>query len=346
LNGVTSWAFIGAGRHARLWLAPGLLAAPGARAIGVWSRDSRHAAEFASTYEVEQTYDTLESALADPRVDACLISTPNSLHAAHTLAALDAGKHVLVEKPMATTVADAVAMVHAARAARRQLGVGFHLRHNAVIREGRARIADGAIGDVQYLSAQFSLASSTPPRLQIAHAAWKRDADQMGGASALMGLGVHVVDLVRFLSGQEVSALSAFAAGLSAESPLENFAQVQFQLERGAHAHLVYGGTFPLSRNDAVVYASGGRLVLRDVIDVVSRGEIELALPDGQVERPRPEMVDHYQAEIEAFGVAARGEVPFEASGVDGLRSVEIASAIIESQRAGGALVRIERAGE
>ncbi|HET6319218.1 MAG TPA: Gfo/Idh/MocA family oxidoreductase [Chloroflexota bacterium] len=339
------WAFLGAGRHARLWLAPALQGASGARAVGVWSRDPNHGAEFAATYGVERVFASLEDALADPDVETCLISTPNALHAAHALAALRAGKHVLVEKPMATSPADALALVQAARTAQRQLGVGFHLRHNVVVRAGREHIARGAIGQVQYVSAQFNLVSSPPPRMNIPHAEWKRDPAQMGGAGALMGLGVHVIDLVRFLSGQEVTAVSASATGITPNSPLESFAQVQLQLEGGAHAHIVYGGAFPLSRNDAVIYGSAGRLTLEDVIDVASGGLVELALPGVPAERLQPVVPDHYQAEIEAFQRAVRGQPPFEASGLDGLRNVEIASAIVESQRGGGTLVPVERSG-
>jgi 1,5-anhydro-D-fructose reductase (1,5-anhydro-D-mannitol-forming) len=342
------WAFLGAGRHARLWLAPALVRANGARPMGVWSRDPRHATEFATAFGVERTYPNIEDALTDPDVEAVLVSTPNSLHAAHALAALQADKHVLVEKPMATSIGDAVAMVQAARAQNRLLGVGFHLRHNRVIERGRRRIAEGAIGDVQYASAQFNLVSSPPARLNIAHAAWKRDAAQMGGAGALMGLGVHLVDLVRYLFGQEVVAVSAAAIGMTADSPLESFAQVHIELDGGARTHLVYGGSFPLSRNDVVVYGSAGRLTLEGAIDVASAGALHLAVPDGtppgeRVEVWRPAVPDHYQAEIEAFSRAIREGCSFEADGLDGLRAVEVASAIVASQRDGWRRVTVSR---
>jgi predicted dehydrogenase len=188
--------------------------------------------------------------------------------------------------------------------------------------------------------------SSPPPRLSIAHAAWKRDAEQMGGAGALMGLGVHVIDLVRYLTGREVAGVSASAAGMTADSPLESFAQVQLQLEGGAQAHLVYGGSFPLSRNDAIVYGSAGRLTLEATIDVASGGALEVAVSDAtppgvKIDRWQPVVADHYRAEIEAFQRGIHGGGAFEADGVDGLRAVEVATAIVESQRGGGTPVKI-----
>jgi 1,5-anhydro-D-fructose reductase (1,5-anhydro-D-mannitol-forming) len=312
--------------------------AANARAVSVWSRDPKHAAEFARTYGVERSHDSLTAALADPDVEAVLISTPNSLHAEHGLEALRAGKHVLVEKPMATSVDDAVALVRAAREAERRLGVGFHLRHNKLVQAAREHIAAGSLGAVQYVTAQFNLVSSPPPRLNIPHTPWKRDPVQIGGAAALMGLGVHVIDLVRCLTGQEVGAVSALASGITPESPLESFAQVLLDFGDG-QAHLVYGGAFPLSRNDAVVYASRGRITLEGAIDVATGGALEIARPDRiggtRLESWQPSLPEHYQAEIEAFGQAIRSGSEFHADGMDGLRAVEIASAVIDSQRTG-----------
>jgi 1,5-anhydro-D-fructose reductase (1,5-anhydro-D-mannitol-forming) len=332
------WAFVGAGRHAHLWLGPALAGAKNAAAVGVWSRDPAHAADFAAEFGIARTYTALQQLLADPDIEAVVVSTPNSLHASHALAALQAGKHVLVEKPMATCIEDAQALVRAARETDRRLGVGFHLRHNVLVQAAQQRVARGAIGILQYVSAQFNLVSSPPPRVAIPHANWKRDAEQMGGAGALMGLGVHLIDLVRYLVGQEVIGVSAVATWATAESPLESFAQVLLEFPE-AQTHLVYGGSFPLSRNDVVLYGSSGRLTLDGVVDVLSGGALEVALPDGaggqRLERWAPAVPDHYRAEIEAFGEALRSDAPFAADGVDGLRAVEVASAVIAAQRSG-----------
>ncbi len=333
------WAFIGAGRHARLWAAPALARADAARPVGVWSRQPEKARAFGVEYDLRRVYPSLAELLTDPEVDAVYISTPNNLHAQQALAALDAGKHVLCEKPMATRAEDAARMVSVARAGGLHLGVGFHLRHNRVVAEARRRLAVGDIGSIHYATAQFNLTSSPPPRLHIAHAPWKRDPEQMGGAGALMGLGVHVVDLLRALVDREVVAVQAHATGASPESPLETFGHVLLEFEGGAQGYISYGGSFELSRNDAVVYADNGRLVAADVVDVASAGSLHLTRREGAVdvrtEIWRPEPVDHYQAQFEAFGRCVRDGTAFRASGVDGLRVVEVTSAILESQHRG-----------
>lgn len=333
------WAFIGAGRHVQLWLAPAMAVATGTELVGVWSRQVQHARTLADRYHIAKAYTSIDDVLADNQVDAVLVATPNSQHAAHSLAALRARKHVLCEKPMATNVEDAVSMVRAAKVSGVQLGVGFHLRHNEIIAEARKCVAAGELGEIAYIAAQFNLASSRPPRLNIPHAPWKRDPDQMGGAGALMGMGVHLVDLVRFLVAQEVATVTALAVGGTREQPLESFAQVLLEFTGGTQGHIVYGGRFPLSRNDVTLYGNQGRLTAEQVVDVVASGVLEVATPDGpassRAKTWRPELADNYQREIEAFNRAVETGQPVSASGLDGLRSVEITTAIIESQRTG-----------
>jgi 1,5-anhydro-D-fructose reductase (1,5-anhydro-D-mannitol-forming) len=333
------WAYLGAGRHPELWVAPALAAAANAQAAGVWSRRKENAAAFAARHGIPRVYGSLDEALADAAVDAVYIATPNNLHAAHAIAAARAGKHILVEKPMATSVADALEMVGAADAAGVRLGVGFHLRHHAVHEEARRRIERGEIGDLVYATAQFNLVSAPPPRVDIPHAAWKRDPTQIGGAAALPGLGVHVLDLLRFLSGQEVVGVSAVAAGRTVEQPLESFGQVMLELDGGLQAHVAYGGRFPLSQNSVTIYGSRGRLIAEDTIDVATRGRLRLSVPEGHTGRRdegwQPELVDHYQRQIEAFGHAVEDAAPFGAGGVDGLRAVELATAVIEEYDSG-----------
>jgi 1,5-anhydro-D-fructose reductase (1,5-anhydro-D-mannitol-forming) len=340
---VVRWAFIGGGRHPRLWVAPAIQRAANAETIGVWSRQPEHAAAFVAEQGGGQAYATLADLLADPAVEAVFIATPNSLHASHALAALQAGKHVLVEKPMATTSAEARAMTAAARAAGRRLGVGFHFRHHQLLAEAQRRIQAGEIGQVAQITAQFNLTSSPPPRLTIAHAAWKRDPDQMGGAGALMGMGVHLIDLVSWLIGQPINAVQALATGLTSEQPLESMAQLLLEFAGGAQGHLLYGGRFPLSRNDVVVYGSGGRLIAEQVLDVATGGSLHMSRPEGATgwrsDGLRLELVDHYQRQIEAFSAAVLGGPAFGASGEDGRYVVAVTEAVIAATRSGRRVV-------
>jgi predicted dehydrogenase len=107
----------------------------------------------------------------------------------------------------------------------------------------------------------------------------------------------------------------------------------------GAQAHVAYGGHFPLSRNDVVLYGSKGRVVAENVVDVATGGALHVTFPVGRTgwrtESSSLALTDHYRREIEEFGRAVEEGATFHADGIDGLRSVEVAAAIIESQRTG-----------
>ncbi len=334
MSDVVRWALLGAGRHPELRIAPAVNAAKNAVLRGVWSQDPARGAAFAERHGAERAYKSLAEALGDRDVDAVFISTPNALHAEHAIAAARAGKHLIVEKPMAVSADEARAIVRAARENGRHLGVGYHMRHHSVLREAARIVAAGEIGDVVYATAAFVLHSFVPST--IPNSPWKSDARMMGGGGSLMGMGVHVMDTLRFLIGREVTKVTALSDGQNAERPLDRLSQICLEFEGGAQAHMMCSGRFPFSRNDAVIYGSRGRVVAYDSVDMnAGHGHLEVTTPNehgGTSTRTvRAAVPDHFVAEVEAFGAAVAGGPQFRADGIDGLRAVEITSAAIAS---------------
>ena len=124
------WAIISTGQHPDNKIAPAIAAAQGSDLVAVFSRDQSRADDFAQRHGAQAAYSDLDDLLGDSRVDAVFIASPNALHAVQSIEAAKAGKHVLSEKPMATTIDDSVAMVQACQRARVKLGVGFNLRQH------------------------------------------------------------------------------------------------------------------------------------------------------------------------------------------------------------------------
>ena len=152
-------ALVGPGRIAEHSLIPGLAKVPEARLWSVMSRDLRRARDFARRHGAaggETAHDRLDTLLADPELDAVIIATPDKLHAEQTLAAAEAGKHVLVEKPMATDVESARAMVRACRDAGVVLAVAYHMRWHRGHRLLHARVGAGEVGAIRQIRAQWS----------------------------------------------------------------------------------------------------------------------------------------------------------------------------------------------
>jgi len=148
---------------------------------------------FAGAFAIPLRTTRWEDLADDPGVDAVVIGTPNVLHAPQTIAMLRAGKHVLVEKPMATTLADANAMIAAARAGGARLMVAHCWRFHPDVRRLRERIDGGELGSIVKTRGYGVHANWGP-------AGWFTD-QALAGGGALMDMGVHAIDTARFLLG-------------------------------------------------------------------------------------------------------------------------------------------------
>lgn len=160
----------------------------------------------AAQYSVPQTFREYADLLAAPDIDAVSVCLPNALHLPVTVAALEAGKHVLVEKPLARTADEGHAMIEAARAHERILMIAFNHRYRSDVQWIKQYIESGAIGRVYYAKAHWMRRAGIP-RL----GSWFVSKEQAGGGP-LVDLGVHVLDMAMYLMGEpHATAVSANA---------------------------------------------------------------------------------------------------------------------------------------
>jgi predicted dehydrogenase len=150
-------------------------------------------AKLAERYGIPRTTTDWRALAGDPDIDAAVIGTPNALHAEQAIAFLEAGRHVLVEKPMARTVAEADAMVAAARGSGARLMVAHCWRFHADVRALRARVAAGELGEV-VKTRGYGVHEAWGPK------GWFVDRELAGGG-ALVDMGVHAIDTARFVLG-------------------------------------------------------------------------------------------------------------------------------------------------
>jgi predicted dehydrogenase len=150
----------------------------------------------AETYNVPRTFRDYQDLLAIPEIDAVSICLPNALHAPVTIAALEHGKHVLVEKPLARSVAEGRAMIAAAEQHKRILMVAFNYRFRGDVQWLKHYIDSGALGEIYYAKAHWMRRAGIP-RL----GSWFVSKEQAGGGP-LIDLGVHVLDMAMYLMGE------------------------------------------------------------------------------------------------------------------------------------------------
>jgi xylose dehydrogenase (NAD/NADP) len=160
---VLRWGVLGCANIALRRLIPAMHSATGNAVAAIGSRDIQRAQAAAHDLEIPHAFGSYSEVLDDPTVDAIYIPLPNSLHAEWTVRAAEAGKHVLVEKPMAPTVAECERMVAAARSANVRLMEAFMYRFHPQHAKVRELVAGGAIGEVRMLRSAFCVRMQRPP---------------------------------------------------------------------------------------------------------------------------------------------------------------------------------------
>jgi predicted dehydrogenase len=186
-------ALFGSGWVQATYHAAAVLEHPGGSLVAVANHREASAKGLADRFGIARVVTDWRSLAVDPEVDAAIVATPNALHAPQTIALLRAGKHVLVEKPMATRVAECDAMIEAARSSGSFLMVAHCWRFHERVIAMRGRIAAGELGEV-VKTRGYGLHAGEGP------SGWFLDPDLAGGG-ALVDMGVHAVDTARFILG-------------------------------------------------------------------------------------------------------------------------------------------------
>lgn len=267
-----------------------------------------------------------EDAVTRDDVDAVLIAAPNAAHSSIAVAAAQAGKHVLVDKPMACTVAEADAMITTADASGVVL-VPFHnTRFAPPFVAAHDAVSQGTIGEVTGVRAAFGHAG---PQAWAPNATWFFERAASGGG-CLIDLGVHVVDLVRYVTGANVTAVSALLNGRRGD--VETDAQLLVALDTGAigTVHASWSSR-PGPDHQLTVVGTDGTLHL-DTRTPLTR----LSL-DG--ERTRVELPETTGSPLDEFLAAVRGEREPTVTAADGRAAVAVVEAAYASAES-GTLVR------
>jgi len=303
-------------------LAHGARATDAAEVVSVASRDEGRARAHAALVGASRWHGSYEALLADPDLDAVYNPLPNSMHAEWSIKALQAGKHVLCEKPLGRRVADVEEAFDAADASGRVLAEGFMWRHTPQAAKLRELLDSGAIGTLRSIRAGFSFPLTDQQDIRMLRA--------LDGGS-LMDLGCYCVSGARFITGAEPERVHgeqviggdgvdvAFAATLRFPGDVLAQFECSFQAAR---------------RHDLEAVGEEGVIRLSDpwhgrepVIELRRDGD------DG-VERIEVEAVDAYAAELEEFARVAAGSPP-RWGREDALAQAAIIQALYASAEAG-----------
>ena len=226
------WGIIGCGDIARKRVAAAIQSQNSSELVAAAGRHQEKLAFFCQDFGVARSHNSPEQLLEDPEIDAVYLATPPHLHAAHSCAASQAGKHVLVEKPMAMSVEECDAMLAAAVASQTQLAVAYYRRFYPVIQRLEALMTSGVLGQPLAVSA----VTSNGFGLGTGANGWRGDAAIAGGG-ALMDIGSHRIDLFVKLFGQ-ARRVHGFATRIGVSYETENAATVAMEFNEGVQGTL------------------------------------------------------------------------------------------------------------
>jgi xylose dehydrogenase (NAD/NADP) len=317
---MTTWGIISTADINRKVI-PGAKASPKVDLIAVASRDQARADAYAKKWEIERAYGSYEALLADPDVEAVYISLPNTMHCEWSVKSVEAGKHVLCEKPFTRHPEEIDTAWDAADRAGRLLSEAFMYRHNPQTKKLRELIDSGAIGEVRVIRSAFSYSLYDEDNIRLR-------TDVEGGA--LMDVGCYCVSASRLVAGAE---------------PVSVFGQAWFG---PSGTDWVFTGSMRFPGDLLATFDCGTALPNRDELEVIgSEDSLFLDDPwhantpvierrsDGKVERIELEREDSYRLELENVSDTANGEAELLLGREDAMGQARALEALHRSAQSG-----------
>ena len=319
------WALLGTGRHAVKNVLPEMKRAAGTRRVAVVSRDPARAEAFAREHGFAKSYASLAAALKDPEVQALYHCTPDGLHARDAIEGANAGRHSLIEKPLALNTAEGEGVISACRHHRVKLGVVFQQRHEAVHLEARRMVAAGEIGDVVMARAHLALRIPSPPSGKPVPTSWRNDPAMRSGG-VIMSIGDHAYDTLAWILGQEIVDVAALGDATPDGTPDERAGTLLLTFAGGAQGVASASFRTPYGQRPIEIHGTRGSLILHNTYAYLTgagedpRPALEIRTENGITTRHFP-VSECFRLEIERFNRCIEGAETPMTSGEEALRA-------------------------
>ncbi len=325
------FAFIGLGNYAGNWLAPAIQKCQVAELRGIVAGSFDDPEHWKQTYGIPDrnvySYENLEEMADNPDIDAVYVITPNGLHAEHTIRAARAGKHVMCEKPMAVSVAEARAMVETCREEGVKLAIGYRNRFEPNTREMIRTLRAGELGNLTLIESHFGFRMGRGNPTQ-----WRLRRDLAGGG-ALMDMGIYTVQGARYVTGEEPVAVTAQEFKTDPVLFAEVDETLLFQLEFPSGAVASLGTSYNANTERLYVAGEAGQLELNPCYGY---GEHRGWIQDRSGRRPLDTPMGNYISDsMDDFARCVLEDRESIVSGEEGLRDMIVIEAIYEAARTG-----------
>jgi 1,5-anhydro-D-fructose reductase (1,5-anhydro-D-mannitol-forming) len=315
------WGLVGTSGFAARAAAPAFGGTDAAELRAVLGSDAARARAFADEHGAALGTADLSEFLGDPELEAVWITSPTFLHGAHARAALENGKHVLLEKPLAMTAAEGWVLVEQARNEDRLLATGYQARYVPGHQEMERLIVEGAIGDLCAVSTYYGIHwPDGPPE-------WRRRRDTAHWGT-LADIGTHHVDLIRMLLGEIVEGKALSGRQLGFET--DDVVGAALVLESGVLASLLMSANVWTEEYTRVeIHGTRGGMVAIDT-SPAGQGLIVLLRHGREPEDLSQHRPNSWEAQLETVSRRIAGEDLAYATGRDGARNLEVLEGLLE----------------
>lgn len=322
---------------------------PNVKLMAIADLNEGRAQEKAATYGIPHVYNNYQELLADPEVDAVSICTWNNTHAEIAILALEAGKHVLCEKPLAKSLEQAEMVAEAVKRTGKLLLVGFVRRYSDQVKLLKKYTDSDALGDIYYAKASILRRLGNP-------GGWFSDSSRSGGGP-LIDLGVHMIDVCWFLMGKpkvksvsgntyrqlgnrsNVEGLSFYqAADYDASlNDVEDLANTLIRFENGASLYVDVSFTLHAAADEssAKIYGTKGGAELEPKLVIVTEQFNTIINIDPQIDHLSFQFQDSFNNEISHFVDCCLGKAEPISPVEDGVELMRILNAVYESAASG-----------
>ena len=317
---MTRWAIVGSSGFAEQTCVPTLLASDSTELLGCCGSTAEGGARLARKMSLPKAYETFADVCTDASVEAVWIASPTGFHAIQAIALMEAGKNVLVEKPLALTLAESKQIKATADRTGAKAAVGFHQRFKTAHVRARRELESGKIGNLAYIRCHWFIAYDSEPR------AWRRNPETAGGGWAINDIGTHLLDTVGFIAQSEVVAANAIFGHARFAYATDDIFVGALKLSNGALASIEASTAVQGSTTRLELVGDRGSIVVEG--SFMNRS---LFTMDGTV----PEAAEEDQAyirQIAAFEASLEGGASAVATLDDGIANVRWIGEMLKSR--------------
>jgi len=337
------WGVLGAGGIADRRTLPGMMLAENAELVAVMEVVPGLAPKLCEKYNAKRWYTDAESLLADPEVEAVYIASPVGFHASQVRACIAAGKHILVEKPVAATSAESYALCKEAADKGLLMATGLMMRFNTYHQQIKEMISEGKLGQIVNCHALFSCWYPDMP------GNWRQSKATAGGGS-MTDMGIHCLDLIEYITGSRIVKVGGLAETLTFKYDVEDSCTALCKLSNGAFATVDAYFNMP---DESVkwkleFYGTKGSVVTEGTIGQMDGGDAYAVLTGDDMGynatqdrnetgaiKLTGELGNIYGREIAAFSDSILNNTKVEVPATDAARVQNVIESIYESQATG-----------